>query len=86
MNNWKAPFYSAMHEMDKTAIVQSLIFGGLTAMDVGSQAKEMKKNVQLNPLKRDTQFKLAPPSSYQFEGGKHTPLKETRSPSFSLYD
>lgn len=86
MNNWKPHFFSAMHEMDKTAIVGSLVFGGLTAMDVGTQAKQMKQNVQLNPLQRDSQFKLAPPGAYQFEGGKHTSLKATQAPSFSLYD
>ena len=88
--NWKQSFFAAMRDMDKTAILGALggplLMGGFSAMDVASQAKEMKQKVQLNPLKRDSRFKLAPPSAYQFEGGKHSPLKDTRMPHTSLYE
>lgn len=84
--NWKESFFTEMKEMDKTAIVGTLLMGGLSAMDVASQTKEMKQKVQLNPLQRDANMKLAPPQAFQFEGGKHSPLKDVRTPHFSLYD
>lgn len=81
---WKACFAEMM---EKSAFLGgALLYGGLTALDVRERARQMKQNVQLNPLQRDTQFKLQPASAFQFEGGKHMPLKETRLPqAHTLY-
>lgn len=87
MNNWKPYFFA---EIRKTAgMGMGLLMGGLTAMDVKSQIAEEKSKMKLqplNPLSHDSSMKLRPSSSYQFDGGKHTSLKETKSPHFSLYN
>jgi len=79
---WKSFF----KEMEKNAFMAgTALIGGFTAMDIGSQAKEQQNRLKLTPLRQNNQFKLQNPNQYQFEGGKHTSLKNTTSPSSSLY-
>lgn len=81
---WTACFAEMM---EKSALLgTALLYGGMTAVDIRERAKQMKQKAQLNPLQRDASFKLQPASAFQFEGGKHMPLKETRLPqAHTLY-
>lgn len=79
---WEAFF----KEMEKRAFIAgTAILGGLTALDVGNQTKEQQSRLKLTPLKQQNNYKLQGTNQYQFEGGKHTDLKETTSPHLSLY-
>jgi len=77
---------SFFEEMEKRAIpLGTALVGGFTALDIGNKVKEQQENLKLTPLRQNSQYKLQGANRYQFEGGKHTDLKETISPHLSLY-
>ena len=77
---------SFFKEMEKRAFLAgTAIVGGITALDVGSKTREQQNKMKLTPLKEQGNFQLQGTNQYQFEGGKHTDLKETTSPSSTLY-
>lgn len=73
---------SFANEIEKSAVVGSLLMGGLHLMSLKDQIAEMQQRTQINPLQKDMAkgLKLRSPYSYQFEGGKDTGLKETITP------
>lgn len=78
---------SFFREMEKRAFLMgTAAVGALTAMGVGGEAKRRKEELSLSPLRQQNQYKLQGANQYQFEGGKHTDLKETTSPHVSLYN
>jgi len=79
---WNAFF----KEMEKRAfLIGTAVMGAATALDIGSRVKEQQSKLKLTPLKEQSNFQLQGTNQYQFEGGKHTDLKETTSPNSTLY-
>ncbi len=77
---------SFFEELEKRSVLLgTAMVGALTAGDIGRQTREQQAKLRLSPLRQQSQFKLNNPNQYQFEGGKHTDLKETTSPHLSLY-
>lgn len=82
----KIMYKTFFKEIEKNAILMSAAIGALTASDVARQTREQDARMRLKPLRQDSQYKLQGSNQYQFEGGKHTDLKETTSPHLSLYN
>ena len=78
---WKAFF----REMEKRAIIGPALIGGLTAMDIGRQTRQMQQKTKLTSMGQNRNYELGSPYQYQFEGGKHTNFKTLRSPHQPLY-
>jgi len=80
---WKSFF----EEMEKRAIagaIMPLAMGAFAVNDINSRIKENKEKMSLSQ-NQGSQFKLSSPTDYQFEGGKHTDLKNTVTPNMSMY-
>jgi len=76
---WKSFFN---HTMEKTAIIGSALYAGLSLMQLGDKNKELQNVAKINPLQRgrDAGLKLKPSYAYQFEGGKNTGMSPAAVP------
>lgn len=68
---WNAFFKSTM---EKTAIIGSALYGGLSLVTLKDKNQELQNISRINPVQRgqDSSLKLKPSYAYQFEGGKRT--------------
>jgi hypothetical protein len=76
-------------EMEKRAFgvggMMTGLMGAMTAKDISTQLKEQKKKMTLQPPEQLSEYQVGTPNQYQFEGGKHTELKETTMPNSTMY-
>ena len=79
-NIWKAFVESAI---EKTAIMGSAIYGGLSLLTLKDKAKEMGARSRIDPImkNKNTSIKLKSPYAYQFEGGKKIGLNQNVTPN-----
>jgi hypothetical protein len=68
--------------MEKTAIIGSALYGGLSLMTLSDKNKELQNIAKINPMQRDrdAELKLKPSYTYQFEGGKNTGMAPAAVP------
>jgi len=68
---WKSFFNTAM---EKTALIGSAIYGGLSLWSLSDRNKALQNISKINPIQKnlDTSLQLKPSQAYQFEGGKRS--------------